>query len=99
MTNFAQPYVMMIPKIVNFYINADTTNMISNYIKDLSYFITANSFYLNTIKIGPFTYYKELNVKVEDFLHTNFKSDLIDIKRVEKITTSDNVDLYYYVIV
>ncbi len=99
MTNFAQPYVKMIPKIVNFYINVNTTNMIKNYINDLSYFITPNSFYLNRIKIGPFTSSKTLNVRVQDFLQTNFKEIVPDKKRVEKVSTKDNQDLFYFIIV
>lgn len=89
----------MIPKIVNYYINVNTTNMIKNYINDLSYFITPNSFYLNRIKIGPFTSSKTLNVRVQDFLQTKFKEIVPDIRRVEKVTTKDNQELFYFIIV
>ena len=98
-TNFAQPYVKMIPKIVNFYINVNTTNMIKNYINDLSYFITPNSFYLKSIKIGPFTSAKNLNIRVQDFLQTNFKEEVQDIKRIENLKTRDNQELFFFIVV
>lgn len=99
MTNFAPPYKNMVPKIVKYYINVNTSNMIANYIRDLSYFITPNSFYINKIKIGPFTTDKNLNVKVQDFLQTNFKEKIQDLRYVEKVPSIDGKDLYYYVIV
>lgn len=90
---------MMVPKIIKYYINVNTTNMIFNYIRDLSYFITPNSFYLNSIKIGPFTSSKNLNVSVQDFLQTNFKEVIKDFTSIEKNITKDNQELFFFIIV
>ena len=99
MTNFAPPYIMMVPKIVKYYINVNTTNMIDNYIKDLNYFITPNSFFLNSIRIGPFTSSKNLDVRVQDFLNTNFKEKVQDTRRIEKVIAQLNEELFYFVVV
>ena len=99
MTNFAQPYVMMIPKIVKYYINVNTTNMIINYINDQSYFITPNSFYLNSIRIGPFTTSKKLEVRLQAFLQTNFKEKGVEeIKRIE-VVKDDNSEMFFFIVV
>jgi len=97
MANFVSPYYKMIPKIVKS-INCKTTNIINNFINDMSYFITPNSFYLNSIKIGPFTTSKSLNVTVKDFLNSNFKEKFQEKKKIEKVIV-DNVPLFYYVVV
>lgn len=98
MANFARPFIKMIPKIILYYINFNTTNMISNFNNDMSYFITPNSFYLNSIKIGPFTSSKNLNITVQDFLHNNFKEKIKDIKRIEKVI-KNNEELFFFIIV
>ena len=88
----------MVPKMIKFYINVNTTNMIQNYIKDLSYFITPNVFYLNFIKIGPFSASKNLDIKIQDFLQNNITKNQKEIKRTEKVVI-DNTDLFYIVLV
>lgn len=88
----------MVPKMIKFYINVNTTNMIQNYIKDLSYFITPNAFYLNFIKIGPFSSSKNLDIKIQDFLQNNITKNQKEIKRTEKVVI-DNTDLFYIVLV
>jgi hypothetical protein len=90
---------MMVPKIVKYYINVNTTNMIANYIRDLSYFITPNSFYLNKLRIGPFTSSKNLDVKVQDFLQTNFKEKIKDVRRVERNISKEGVEVFFYIVV
>lgn len=72
--------------------------MIRNYILDPSYFISPNSFNLKSIQIGPFTSRKSLNLKIQDFLSTDFKSLLKSSTRIEKLK-EDNQDLYFFIIV
>lgn len=82
--------------MLKYYINVNTTNMIKNYVNDNSYFVTPNSFHLNSIKIGPFTSSKNLEIAVQDFLQTNFKGQLKDTQKIEKVA-KNNIDLYYLV--
>jgi hypothetical protein len=88
----------MVPKMIKYYINVETSNMIDNYIKDSSYFVTPNSFYLNAIRIGPFATSKNLDVKVEDFLRTNFKGKIKDNSRIEQVKTEEEAVVYFYVV-
>ena len=45
-SNFNKPYYKMIPKIMKYYINPSTQNMIKNYLNDDSYFMSKNKFVL-----------------------------------------------------
>ena len=98
MTNFHPPYINMIPKMLKYYVNVNTTNMIKNFMKDQSYFVSPNSFYLNYIQIGPFTSKKILDIKIQDFLSTNFKGVQKDLYRVEKLVINGE-ELHFFIIV
>ena len=98
MTNFHAPYINCVPKMVKYYINVKTSNMIRNYIKDPSYFVSPNSFNLNFIRIGPFKSQKDLDIKIVDFLSTDFKKLLQASTRSKKVNI-ENEDLFYFLIV
>ena len=72
--------------------------MIKNYINDPTYFVSPNSFYLNYIQIGPFTKKKNLDIKIQDFLSTNFKGVSKDQTCVETIVISGE-ELHFFIIV
>ncbi len=65
--NYVEPYLNMVPKIIKYNLNINTKNIIDNFIKDPSYFIYANKFFLNYVKIGPFTSSNNLIITIYDF--------------------------------
>ena len=83
----------MIPLMIKYYLNLHTTNILRNFINDDSYFITPNTFFLNFIKIGPFSSKKTLNIKINDFINTKFTYDLNE----RNVVQEDNN--YYYIVV
>jgi len=54
-------------------INIKTTNIIKNFEQDREYFFTPNQFRLKSIKIGPFSTEKKLNVNINDFMNQQLK--------------------------
>ena len=77
--------------MIKVYLNIHTTNILKNFISDDSYFITSNTFFLNFIKIGPFSSEKTLDIKINDFINTKFKYDLVE----RNCVLEDNQ--YYYI--
>lgn len=84
--------------MAKYHINVKTTNMIRNYIKDTSYFVSPNSFALQYIKIGPFTNPKTLDIKIQDFLSTDFKKLLESKSRVQRVDAGGET-VYFYILV
>ena len=76
--------------MIKYYLNVNTTNILLNFINDNSYFITPNKFFLNFIKIGPFSSEKMLEIKINDFIATKFQFDFI-----EKNIINENKQFYY----
>ena len=81
----------MIPLMIKYYLNINTTNILKNFINDDSYFITPNIFQLNFIKIGPFSSEKMLSIKINDFIASKFKFELIE----KNVIIEDK--LFYYI--
>ncbi len=74
----------MIPLMIKYYLNHHTTNILKNFINDDTYFITPNTFFLNFIKIGPFSSEKILDIKINDFINTKFRFDFIERKVIQE---------------
>ena len=63
----------MIPQIIRYYINPDTTNIIQNYLTDDSYFKTKNNFVLNYLRIGPFTSARMLKIQLSSLVQKDLE--------------------------
>lgn len=72
-TNFSEPYYLMIPQIIKYNINPNTTNIINNYLSDDSYFKTKNNFVLNYLKIGPFKSPKKLMIRFSSLVQKDLE--------------------------
>ena len=87
----------MIPKIINTVLKSSfdnkTTNILSSFLNDKSYWITNNKFELKSIKIGPFDESKWCQVTIYDFCN-NILGNHNKKSTIEKID-----DVYYFVIV
>jgi hypothetical protein len=84
--------------MVKYHINVKTTNMIRNYLKDPSYFVSPNSFNLTSIRIGPFTSSTKLDIKILDFLSTDFKTMLQTFTRVQKVEAQGE-SVFFFILV
>jgi hypothetical protein len=95
-TNLTKPYYKMIPKIMKYYINPNTQNMIKNYISDDSYFMSKNKFILKQLKIGPFTTEKKLKIKFSSLIHKLISFPKAQYK-LEKTETEGKDGKFYYI--
>lgn len=80
-------YISMIPKIINeqFENSINSKNMIMNYLKDKSYFISPNIFILKAIRIGPFETKTNLDISMYNLDNSKYSYDYeVDIEEVEK---------------
>lgn len=93
-TNFSAPYIFLIPKIVKYHINSNTTNIIKNFVNDQSYFISPNEFWLKYIRVGPFTSDQMLNIKICDFVFNNINLNN-STKRNEKLDIDGKIYNYF----
>jgi protein-tyrosine phosphatase len=84
-SNFCPPYIFLIPKIVKYHINRNTTNILKNFSQDKTYFISPNEFFLKSIKIGPLNSNSSIDIKICDFVNTNVKIEKFG-KDFEKIS-------------
>ena len=100
-SNFYQPYVNCIPKIIrnhfSFLIDKNDKikikNILQSFQKERSYFISSNTFKLKGIKLGPFTKGKELKIKICNFVDTKF--DLPKKTLTESKTEDSKGNVYY----
>ena len=86
--NFCPPYIFLIPKIIKFHFShlitnngrAHVSNILQSFKKEKSYFISANKFKLNGIKIGPLPKGKKLKLKICNFVNSNIelKNDILN---------------------
>lgn len=74
----------MIPKIMKYYINPNTENLIKNYIHDDSYFSSKNKFILNFLKIGPFPKNRMLKTKFSSLIHKNLLFPQAEIRIINE---------------
>lgn len=84
----------MIPKIMKYKINPNTTNIIKNYISDDSYFISVNTFILNSLKIGPMSRNTMLTFRIGSLLHKSIAFPNADVKVIK-----DDNDKYFFIVV
>jgi hypothetical protein len=82
----------MLPKMLKYYITPNTTNMLVNLKNDSSYFKSTNSFFLNSIALGPFDFREDIDVCITDFLGTELR--MIKDKKLNVIN-----NLFYCTIV
>ena len=92
-TNFCPPYIFLIPKIVKYHLNMNTTNILRNFMNDKSYFISPNGFILKYIKVGPLPSQSNFSVKICDFIVQSLKFETIK-KSHDQINI--NGKKYYY---
>lgn len=80
-------YISLIPKIINeqFQNSINSKNMIMNYLKDKSYFISPNVFILKAIRIGPFETKTVLDISMFNLDNSKYSYDYeIDIEDMDK---------------
>lgn len=92
--NYQRPYIKMIPKIIKtqFKNSMESNNMIANYLRDKSYFLSPNMFKLKEIKIGPFESKVKLGI-------TLFNNELKELKfSADSLLEEEiiNSKVYYY---
>ena len=108
-SNFNKPYYKMIPKIMKYYINPSTQNMIKNYLNDDSYFMSKNKFVLKKLKIGPFEKRQNLKIKFSSLIHkcitfpnAEYKIETVNLNNETMSSTNDKErkikEKYYFVI-
>jgi hypothetical protein len=83
----------MIPQIIRYYLNPDTTNIINNYLTDDSYFKTKNSFVLKYLKIGPFSSAKMMKVELSSLVDKDLEFPYRE-HQIKKVSE----DNYYFIL-
>jgi hypothetical protein len=93
--NYKKPYVKMIPRIIKtqFSNSLNSNNMIGNFLRDKSYFLSPNLFRIKEIKIGPFKDKTKLGLKIFDNELQNFKFSYDSLLEEEK--NDKGHSLYY----
>ncbi len=94
-SNFCRPYIFLIPKIIKVHLNTNTKNILQNFLNDSSYFMSANKFKLNSIKVGPVNKKVDYKLNINDFIVRNLKYENVKIRH-EPIQIGDK--MYYYFI-
>ena len=100
-TNYYQPYIKLIPKIIegNFSFlmdknnNVRIKNILQSFQSEKSYFISSNKFKLRGVKLGPLPRGKNLKIKVCNFVDSKFK---LQKKILEESYKFDNAKSFYH---
>ena len=106
--NFYPPYIFLIPKIIKYHFGhtfnkngrPHVNNILQSFKKEKSYFISANKFKLQGVRVGPLPKGKNLSLKICNFVNNNFD---IDNDRLDEMDDDDensinnnNDDNYVY---
>ena len=102
--NFQRPYFKLIPKIIRNYLTRPKGNLLKKIKHEKNYYNFNNRFYIQKIKIGPFTSRVDIDCKINDFQD-------VEVFTTEKTTESKffynssfkkvhdhfkDIDYYYY---
>ncbi len=100
--NFCPPYIFLIPKIIKSHFShligengrAHVTNILQSFKKEKSYFISANKFKFNGIKVGPLPQGKKLKLKICNFVNANIKLGNYILSENKESDDEEN-EIYY----
>ena len=100
--NFCPPYIFLIPKIIKSHFShligengrAHVTNILQSFKKEKSYFISANKFKFNGIKVGPLPQGKKLKLKICNFVNANMKLGNYILSENKESDDEEN-EIYY----
>lgn len=93
--NYKKPYVKMIPRIIKtqFSNSLNSNNMIGNFLRDKSYFLSPNLFRIKEIKIGPFKDKTKLGINIYNNELQELKFGFDSLLEEEK---NDKGQILYY---
>ena len=102
-SNFYPPYIYLIPKILKTHFShliigegkLNVKNILHSFQTEKSYFISANTFKLKGVKLGPFSKSKHLRIKICNFINNDFKLNIKNLKEKE-VKDKDGKIVYYY---
>ena len=107
--NFYPPYIFLIPKIIKYHFGhtfnkngrPHVNNILQSFKKEKSYFISANKFKLQGVRVGPLPKGKNLSLKICNFVNNNFdidndKLDEMDDDEENSINNNNDDNYVYY---